>query len=290
MFPTTPLAERLRVALNQAYLRKVAGTVPRLLLAPRPPTGCGGSVAHYYHFVFDLMMPLSRLFPAGRPPMTFQLRSFGPLTGAIRDVFGEAIEILPESGPASTERCATLLGMNPRCVRSICRDLEDFRRFVLGRFSVNDVREPDTVVLIERMPPDPYFLQFAEGGGAGASRRSLMNHQALQEWLSGAVRSPYRFLNLRLETMPLREQVETFSRTALVMGQHGAGLANIAWMARGQVIVELDDMVRPHFALIARSRRCDYLRYRLAAPHAVVDVPGFRDWLGRQPALRNFFN
>lgn len=288
MFPTTALARRLRVALNQAYLRKVASTAPRLLLVPRPPAGCGGSISHYYHLVFDLMMPLSRLFSAGRPPTTFQLQPFGPLTCSIRDVFGEAIEILPESSSAVVDRRETLMGMNPRCVHWTGRDLDDFRRFVLGRLSVNDAGEPDTVTLIERMPPDPYFLQSPERGGAGASRRSLVNHRELQDWLSSAVRSPYRFRNLRLETMPLREQVEAFSRTALVVAQHGAGLANVAWMARGQVVIELDDMIRPHFALVARSRRCHHLRHRLAAPHAAVDLHRFRDWLGRQTRLRRF--
>lgn len=290
MLPMSRFAGRLRVALNQASLRKAANQVPRLLLSPRPPAGCGGSVAHYYHFVFDLLMPLSRLLAAAPPSATLQLVPFGPLTDAVRDVFGAAIEILPESAGDSTGTRADLLGMNPRCVRWTSGDLAEFRRFVLGRFAVTAGREPDTVALIERMPPDPYYLRSGDRGGAGTSRRSLVNHGELQDALARAVRAPYRFLNLRLETMPLREQVETFSRTALVVGQHGAGLANVAWMARGQTVVELDDLERDHFALVSRARRCHFLRHRLTAPHAVVDVPRLHDWLSRQANVRRFFN
>jgi hypothetical protein len=289
VFALNPLAGRLRVALNQASLRRAAATCPRLRLVPRPPSGCGGSVAHYYHFLFDLMMPLSRVLDAAAPSTTYQLQPFGPLTNAIQDVFGNAVEISPEPADAFT-RVATLLGMNPRCVRWTRRDLERFRRFVMKRLTVDDVHEPDTVVLIERMPPDPYFLHTGGQDGSGTSRRSLRNHHELQDWLARAVRTPYRFLNLQLETMSLAAQVDAFSSAALVIGQHGAGLANVAWMGRGQTVVELDDASRDHFALLCHARKCRFLRYRLDAAHAVVDMPKLQEWLKRQPAVRRFFH
>jgi len=288
VFPLAPIAGRLRADLNRAFLRREAKRHRRVLLVPQPPAGCAGSPAHYYHFLFDLVMPLSRVVGKGIPPGVFHLHAFGPLTAAFRDVFGDTVEVLPESADAPGARRLHLLGMNPRCVLCTSRALDGFRRFVLERLSIRDDREPDTVVLVERVRPDPYYLEVAARGGAGTSRRALVNHDELRDWMSGAVQPSYRFVNLQLETMPLRAQVEAFTRAALVVGQHGAGLANLVWAARGQTVVELDDVVRDNFALLARARGARFLRYGLASAHAVVDLPHFRDWVAGQPALGRF--
>ena len=283
-----PLARRLHVDLSHDRVKRLGRSTPTLCLEPRPPHGCGGSVAHYYHFLFDLLLPISRLLGDDDRQATFLLRPFGPLTQALRDVLGADVDIRPPGDRSTTTAPTILLGMNPRCVRVTARDLAAFRRFVFGRLGVDEPPEPDTIVLIERMPPDDYFVQHAEQGGAGASRRSLRDHDHLRDWLAAAVRHPYRFLNLRLETMPLREQVEVFARCALVVGQHGAGLANLVWMPCGQNVLELNDASQKHFEILSRVRRNRFLRYQLPAPHAVVDVARFHDWIGRQSALRRF--
>ena len=61
-----------------------------IFIHPRP---LGGSVQHYYHFTFDLMLPLSMVLKNTPPEIIFSLRHFGPLTPILLKSFGERVRI-----------------------------------------------------------------------------------------------------------------------------------------------------------------------------------------------------
>lgn len=65
----------------------------------------------------------------------------------------------------------------------------------------------------------------------GVTRRSLENHQGLREAL--AVHYGDAFQNVILEGRSLKDQFELFRGARLVIGQHGAGLANCLWLEPG---------------------------------------------------------
>lgn len=249
------------------------------LVRPVPPRGCGGSVEHYYHFVFDLLWPLFKWIHHGRiaPSTLICLRREGFLMDRLGELLGREVLVLDDK-PAVPMRTRRLRGLNPKRVPFTADEAEAFRRHLFDRLEVGE-RSERLVLLVERAPPDPYFLSSrARSKGSGASRRAIANHDALRRRLEALYGD--RFRNLVLERMPLREQLETFRSAELVIGQHGAGLANALWVPSGAgTVVELSHRPLPHFDNLSRYNELGYRRYPTDRPHCHVDVEAFVDAL-----------
>ncbi len=289
---------RMRVELNQRTLARSIGRCtgkapkkPSVMLIPRSPPGCRGEVDSYYHFLFDLMLPLCRLLSRVDPAARFAIPPVGPFTSRISELFGERVAILtPDDAPPDVPRLP-LVGMNPQGIAINPRWLLEFRRFVFDRYRIAEVERPDLVVLVERVPPDPYYRQRGPGirGTSGATRRSLVNHAEVRSLIEGLVRPEFRFRNVQLEHMDFVEQIETFARAALVIGQHGAGLANAVWMRPGRGIVEFTARSPDHFKRLARLGGHRFARFDTGESHATVDLERLAAWLRREPTARKFF-
>ncbi|MFM7292330.1 MAG: glycosyltransferase 61 family protein [Planctomycetia bacterium] len=258
------------------------------MLVPTPPPGCSGRVDSYYHFLFDLLLPLCRLLARVDPAARVAIPPVGPFTSRILDLFGERVAILePDDAPADAPRLP-LFGMNPQGVAIDRRWLSEFRRFVFDRYRIAEVERPNLVVLVERVPPDPYYRLRGQGilATSGATRRSLVNHAEVRSLLEGLTRPECRFRNVQLEHMDFAEQLETFARAALVIGQHGAGLANAVWMRPGSGIVELSSESPDNFLRLARLGGHRFARFETGEDHATVNVERLATWLRREPTVR----
>ena len=66
------------------------------------------------------------------------------------------------------------------------------------------------------------------------SRRPLANEQELETLLAGA-----GFTIIHLEELPWMEQISFFQNARLIVGPHGAGLANLVFANPGSTVVEL---------------------------------------------------
>jgi hypothetical protein len=209
-----------------------------------------GSVEHYYHFFFAVLLPLLERIVDGTIDGRSLLRSCGPMD--------RHLQLLQDRGLAQLEllekdRVTAVASRVPRhpvqTLRSFeCYDArglrEDgyqpdvFRRvraFVLA--TVARDAPPVDVLLVERGDPEPFYLSpRAEIRGGAGLRRSLPNADELAHTLA---RSGREVTRLRLERLNLVQQVEAFSRAKVVVAQHGAGLANVLWMAEGSRLVEI---------------------------------------------------
>ena len=67
----------LAVHRNQREILLAASGNKQILLVPR---GGVGSIEHYYHFVFDLLLPLYRLKRNAPSNVEFMIEEFGVLT------------------------------------------------------------------------------------------------------------------------------------------------------------------------------------------------------------------
>lgn len=248
-----------------------------MLLEPSYPDG--GNAEHYYHFLFDLLLPLWMTLPRSAPAAPVAIREVGTMTPRICDVFGDRIDIVPRTSADAAVTTLPLHGMNPIAVFVRRRELEGFRRFLLGKYGVSEAHDRRLVLLIERMPPDEYFRDHAVIKGSGSSRRSIVNHGELIAELERCIRAPLRLENVQLERMSFREQLETFTRAAVVIGQHGAGLANMLWMSPGQTVVELAHRSPRHFEVLARSLGHRYVRYGAGADHARIEPSALVSWM-----------
>jgi hypothetical protein len=88
-------------------------------------------------------------------------------------------------------------------------------------------------------------------------RRSMAYEQALIEYLMSAI--PHLEV-LQGHAMPLTEQASRFSEAAVIIGTHGAGLANIVFAPATAKIVEIATPANhaDHFWRIAAARGMDY--------------------------------
>jgi hypothetical protein len=262
---------------NQRGIIQAARSRDRVFLDPVPPAGCRGNVEHYYHFLFDLLLPIHLLIRKGLEAR-LQVAPFGPYTERVEQFFPGRVEVA-ERTDESVPRL-DLVGLNPRCVNLEAEDLRSFARHARSLFSIQPGDHASAVLLIERLAPDPYFMTEARVPGSGTSRRSILNHAALARGMEARTNSPLRFRNLQLETMTLADQVARFSDARAVIGQHGAGLANCIWMRPGSLVIELSpDPCMDHFESLCRVMGLKFHRYPIRGEHAVIDVDHLGDWL-----------
>jgi len=258
---------------NQSEILSRSERSGSLILQPKAPPGGRGCVEHYYHFLFDLLLPLSRLLQNCQTNIEFQIHEFGPYTDYLRLVYGDRVRILPrEKGkmPAST---ISLLGMNPFKVSVSPQEIESFRETIFDRLKINKNPDIDRVLLIERMPPQSYFIEQAVLPGAGAQRRSIPNQEELITRIRDMTGKSYRFKNVCLETMGFKEQLRLFSESRVIIGQHGAGLGNVVWMARKKAVLEITPYGdRFHFRVLSQLKDHRYVEFKSEGEHALVDV------------------
>lgn len=247
----------------------------------RPPGG-RGAVDHYYHFVFDLMWPLFRWIRDAKidSTATLYLQRNGFFMDMLDGLFEPSIRIVRTPCPRLWSRRQTIVGMNPSFCSFEPADAREFREYLFARLDVAPGPR-DGVALIERIESDPYFRRFYRSRrGAGADRRSLLNHQELADRL--AERFGKHFRNVALEKLPFREQLQLFRNARLVIGQHGAGLANALWMEPGTQVVELTHEPKPHFVNLCRDNRQRHYSFGIEGKKARVHVEGFLRFLSNE--------
>lgn len=265
-------------------LRKV------IFLIPVPPDGGGGNIEHYYHFIFDLVLPLFCLSNKTFPNTMFLIEDFGIFTDRLLQIFPESVEIANGVNKQKNIHETKLIGMNPKYVFLKKEILEDLKQSICSRLKINIREQPRNILLIERMPPDEYFLSKAQVKGGGASRRSIINHAELLSTLASMIKSPFKFHNLQLEKMSFEDQISYFDRALVVIAQHGAGLANCIWMRSEAVVIEFShDKNLDHFRLISKLRQLHYFFYKINSRHATIDIEDFTSWLLKQSILKQYF-
>jgi hypothetical protein len=279
----------ISVRKNQAQILKLSKSEKRILLKPKT---LGGNVEHYYHFILDLALPLNNLINKTSPKNVFLVENnLGPFTERLLQLYPDRVEIL-DRGARHREICsAHLIGMNPRHVLLTKNTLEKFRKDTCHRLQIGQSIKPSKILLIERLPPEEYFLTKAKIKGGGALRRSILNHEALVSKLQTIVKYPSNFYNLRLEKLPFQEQIELFDKAAVVVAQHGAGLTNCIWVRSGGVVIEIGDNNNNHaFRKISQLRNLQYFHYRTESEHTTLDLNDFIPWLLSKSICRQYFN
>ena len=84
---------------------------------------------------------------------------------------------------------------------------------------------------------------------ATATKRRLTSEQELRHALGRL-----EFTTIRPECLPFEEQVSAFNAAEIVVGVHGAGLANILFADRCTVVeLQACTHVRPHYLLLAKA-------------------------------------
>lgn len=227
----------------------------------------------YYHFITDFVWPIytwsSQQSRCTQPRLTDAIAlSRQPLrfAGLFEEIFG-----VPLRGDRVRLRSA-MAPFNRRAERVSC--CNTLRRCYLEGFADLAAAQADlarfNAYLEARFPvptPEqaPVTLIGREAGQAdrGATRRTVTNHNAVAEAVQTyCSQNGIAFRNVELDGMPFAEQFRIFKTSAVVIGQHGAGLTNAFWMRPGEAsVIELAHRdTRDHFSNLCEDFGIAYAR------------------------------
>lgn len=272
---------------QQAILTRTASTT-EVSLIPGPPRFCGGGRSNYYHFVFDLLLPLFLLIQKSPEGNAFCIPPVGPFKARIHQLFGDRVRIMPRRDLNADPDACRLIGMNPLCVRSGSETVEAFSRFAFDRFGI-ERSATKNVLLIERIETDPSYTPKGRMQSSGSSLRSIPNHDELRALLESRMNPNFQLHNLRLEKIDFETQIALFANAALVIGQHGAGMANLVWMPRASTVVEINhSKTLNHFNRLCKLKDHQYFCYRSRGPHAPIPVDHFAQWMSAKEAIQPY--
>ncbi|MEM9905555.1 MAG: glycosyltransferase family 61 protein [Cyanobacteria bacterium P01_D01_bin.44] len=276
------------VASNQRKILKFAKSNKLIFLEPTPPPRGSGSIENYYHFIVDTVLPLYFVLTQTPADVIFIIRGLGIHADKLRQLFSNRIKVEDKTNIQRGFKTSALVGMNPRFVNVNSSDLEKFKGDICSYLKVDQNSQSNRILLIERLPPDPYFI--ATGHESGSSRRSILNHGELASALKSMVKAPFEFHNIQLEKISFEEQVDYFDKALVVIAQHGAGLANCIWMKQNSIVIELNSREElEHFKVISKLREHHYFLYKTSSIHATVDINSFTNWLLSNEKLNRFF-
>ncbi len=262
----------LRQELNRRYVRYRArrarqGQRPdrTLVLADH----WSGSVQQFYHFLLGYLGPVAT-YARKHPGERLWMRDCGPMTPWIDAVRSDIdIDTIPVGYALSLmirarESVRVVPGLDDPAGfrRRVLLDAADDLRWLLD---VDPAPLPNAprVVVVDRQVTDPFYRSDeSETEMGGQERRSTPQ---LPETIAGvAFAEPVGVVELT--GMPPADQIRLFSHATAIIGQHGAGLAHMLWMAPGSTVVEIQP------PLVAGV---DHIFRELAAElgHTYVQVP-----------------
>lgn len=128
------------------------------------------------------------------------------------------LEFVPADTWIRTDRFVLPSYLSGRCNGYLPEDYyAEIRRRILRGLSLKETPNPDLRIYLSR---------------SGAKRRRIANEAAVMQSLRS-----YGFIEVKPETMSMREQVSLFLRAEVIVGPHGAALGGIVFAPRAKVLV-----------------------------------------------------
>jgi hypothetical protein len=266
---------------------------PLLLVVPG---NIGGSVEHFYHFMFGYLLPFLEHCHGMRGSHRFAMRDCGPMNRLFKDLGGfhiatrpvhRMLEAMVGVAPASGGIARIVIpGFDAPGAYSAER-FRRIRRIVARLYGAQidafaaahpKAASERLVLVIDRAPPPPEHLaEGTEVKSGGSARRSVPNMAEVFD----AIAARHDAMLVRLEECSLFEQVFLFSRAWRVVAQHGAALSHLIWARADAGLVEImpnpkevpDDQLwqAAYFAALCRSMEVGRQVVKQGPPHAPVD-------------------
>ena len=247
------------------------------------PDQWSGSVQEFYHFLLGYFAPLV-LWLERNPRRPFSVRDCGPMNPWFALLPGNPdLEVLTPGDmlhlfAARSRPSIVLRGMDdPTKFHS--RDVMSFRYLVLSANAVEATSNEPRVTIIDRLSSGSFNkTTAAEVPASGRDVRSTPN----LSHLATALLEPQKDLPWGIvdaAEIPPQGQLELFASTTVLVGQHGAGLANMVWMPPGGAVVEIQpprpDYEPPFFRNLAQACGHTYIQIDQEHDHAEISERKF---------------
>ena len=293
-----------RLYKNQQSIIKVSKKEKLLLIKIDNHKGTSKDakdVKNYFHFLFDLVLPLYYLIKNTDDDVVFIVKLDNHLD-KMKVLFPKRIitiknDVNDNTRDIQNAYCVRMLGMNPKVVRLNTRFLEGFKKDIFRQLHIQIENDCPKILLIERSKLSPnsinqllnkqtidkqtyYNIVFS---------RVIINHDELKSKIRSIVGYYPEFHNLRLETLSIQEQMKYFDTATIVIAQHGAGLTNCLWMRPNTILIELNNdnfYYFRHFRYLSNWKKIKYFCYQTSDLHANIDVNHFSSWLLSIPEIK----
>ena len=246
---------------------------PRVLLVPNQ---WSGSVQEYYHFLLGYLGPVL-VWREKHPDAQIAMRDCGPMQPWIDTLLDDADLVMLNPGAmlhlfaGKVHRATVLRGFDdPQ--RFDAGKLRAFRDIALRKAGIEPGPRQHITVIDRATAGEFNETAAAEVPASGAAVRSVPNLRAAIEQAGLGGRAQI----MDAAHVAPRDQMTRFAETGLLIGQHGAGLANMLWMPAGSTVVEIlppsPPWVEPIFTNLATALGHRIHVVRQEGPHAPVDV------------------
>jgi hypothetical protein len=249
-----------------------------------------GSIQHYFHFILGFLFPLVLWIVNNNIGSSSRLliKDDGIMMCKIIDLFNHDIIILDDKEfyDATSDKDIVLDGYDDtsKKLHELTPDIIfNVRKYIWNLCSVKkNQKNNQGLTLIERVYPNSfYFSDKCEIQGSGTSRRSIENHYELKSYFKDKI--PDYFRNDILDDQSIFNQVNIFSNTKILVGQHGAGLVNMLWMPAGSIVVELipSGVTFSCFSILSELSGLRYFSYPQKTFHSPIDVKSFSIFISK---------
>jgi hypothetical protein len=272
-----------------------------------------GSVSHYYHFLYGALIPLIEYHLENPDKKLLITTNVGPFQQTLLELFTPEVivgfedPVIPPGETYFDDKSMNWVRVkrqgevilpaydvfNTSIIRNrdkSQRNLEqllsirpEILRFIEDRIP-EEYRNIETfeIVLLERAT-DPYYIEKSKTNQdkgraifytSGKQRRDITNQQELIAGLK--TEFPDKVGNVILEGKSMFYQIQIFKNASIVIGQHGAGLANAFFMKPDANMIEVMSpwgRKGDHFRNLADRLRINYYKFDLNEDVGPVDVP-----------------
>jgi len=252
-----------------------------------------GQDDHYFHFLLGVFVPLIEFL--GDKEINIMMPDCGPMSRLIHEYADKRVSILPKplyelvrANEQLAQSVSHIVGYDAveNYDASVFQRVRSHLHTQLNRVTPLFAHKYDQQILnngfclvVDRGNPLAYYGTVqSEYNLSGNQRRSVSNLFALYQQLR-AIRPAIYVL---LELLPLWEQVFLFKHAQVVVGQHGAGLANILWAERNARVIEIGTRNDPlFFEKLSRLLDCRYEKYLVDGNHIQLSAAEFLAFVGK---------
>lgn len=227
-----------------------------------------GNLFHYAHFMAECLMEEINLDLYKYDRVVRQKsvnQTIGNFSKLYEEVMGvESVELSEEEFNKLDVEVIETRGCNEFAGR--WGEIVKFKDFIFSKYDIKVDNSYPEVILIKRAEPrtliddeelskDPQIVANPDMVNTGSGRRSIMDIDKLEEYMSEKYSS---YKTLVLEDVSFEEQVKYFYNAKLIVAVHGAALMNLVFCNQGTKIVEVEPIQVQWFKRISEYNKLVY--------------------------------